>query len=163
MDPNTYLKSPVNGSIGSRPWTYIYAHTDAEAKRPDGIKHILVLTASKPKSGCPDRSETLSDSRELILGIDGKLGEMKVGVKTGNYETEEELFKYSKIQRQATIAFFDPTLQASDQYKFATSGKIKILKITKTLIEGQLVAQFPSDGYINGKFRAKICKWGQLN
>jgi len=162
-DRTSFVKSPASGEASNHPWTYVYGFTDADSKRPEGISHIIVLMTSKTKNACPDASERGRDARELIIGIDGKLGEMKIGGKSGKYETSEDLFSYTKSERQGSAAFFDPKGPPSKQYQFATSGKIKITKISKTFIEGFILAKVNPDNFANGRFKAKICKWGQLN
>lgn len=162
-DRSDYVKSPVKGQISASDWLYVYAYTDAEAKKPDGIAHILVLTTRKPTNGCPSQDNTVTGHKELIIGIDGKVGEMTVGGKSGEYESSDEMFTYKKAQRKGTVAFFDASKQGTAQYQFATNGKIKITKITATTIEGFVLARINPDNYANGKFKAKLCKWGQLN
>lgn len=162
-DRDTYVKSPVKGAVGGSEWNYIYAYTDAEAKLPEGAEYLLVLSSNKPAHACPDKQDKVKDGREVALAIDGKVGQMVVGGKSGQYETAEDAFTYQKKVRQASVAFFDPTKPADKQYQFATSGKIKILKVSTTEIEGLVLAKVNRDNFINGKFKAKICKWGQLN
>ncbi len=162
-DRTSYVKSAASGQTSSKPWTFVYGFTDAEAKKPEGVSHIIVLLTSKTKNACPDASERGGDGRELIVGIDGKLGEMKIGGKSGKYETSDDFFSYTKSERQGSAAFFDPKKPPSSQYQFATAGKIKITKISKTSIEGFVLAKVNPDNFANGRFKAKICSWGQLN
>jgi hypothetical protein len=162
-DRNNYVKAAARGQISNQDWGFLYGYTDAEAKKPDGIEHIIVLTSTKPVNACPGETEKPKDGREVILGIDGKKGEMQISGRTGQYESPEDLFKYSKTLRKATAAFFDPAKEASLQYQFAKSGKIKVSRISDQFIEGYVVAKLSPEYYANGKFKAKLCKWGQLN
>jgi hypothetical protein len=91
------------------------------------------------------------------------LGELKIAARSARLETEDDMFEQVKQQRQASAAFFDPSLPQSEQYKFARTGKIKITKLTSEFIEGSIVAKVSRNMFINGKFRAKVCKYGQLN
>jgi hypothetical protein len=158
-----YLKSNAKGAISGSEWAYSYAYTDPEAELPEGQQFMIVLVSAKPKNACPDKSEQIGDGREAIISIDGKLGEMKIAARSARLETEDDMFEQVKQQRQASAAFFDPSLPQSEQYKFARSGKIKITKLTSEFIEGSIVAKVSRSMFINGKFRAKVCKYGQLN
>ena len=162
-DLKSYAKAAAKGSVSGQDWAYAYAYTDPEAKLPDGQEIMIVLTTAKPKHACPDESDKLADAREIAIAIDGKKGEMKLGVSSGRFETEEDMFTYKKTNRQASVAFHDPSLAGSQQFKFATSGKVRITKITADTIEGALVAKIDKNQYVNGQFKAKICKYGQLN
>lgn len=162
-DRDTYVKSPVKGALGGPDWNYVYAYTDAEAKLPEGAEYLVVLTSNKPVHACPDKQDKVKDGREVAIAIDGKVGQMILGGKSGQYETAEDAFTYQKKVRQASVAFFDPSKPADKQYQFATSGKVKILKVSTTEIEGLVIAKVNRDNFINGRFRAKVCKWGQLN
>jgi hypothetical protein len=163
FDLKNYSKSSAKGSISAKDWIYSYGYTDPEAKLADGQEMMIVLTTAKPKHACPNPEDAVLDAREVAIAIDGKLGEMKLGSKSGKYETQEDLFTYKKEERQATVAFHDPGQAESQQYKFATTGKIKITKITPDSIEGAVVAKYDKNHFINGQFKAKICKYGQLN
>lgn len=162
-DRDTYVKAPVKGAIGGSEWAYIYGYTDAEAKLPEGAEHLLVLAPLKPAHACPEVGDKKKDGREVSIAIDGKVGEMVIGAKSDRYETADDAFTYKKKSRIGSAAFFDPKKPSDKQYQFATSGKIKILKISATEIEGMIVAKLNPDNFINGRFKAKICKWGQLN
>lgn len=162
-DRNGYMKSPAAGAVTGDDWAYAYAYTDAEAKLPEGVEHIIVLKTQKPKNSCPSEDDVVKDRREVVIGIDGKLGEMAIGSSSGQYETSEDTFNYTKPRRSGTVAFLDPSNSTKNQYKFATSGKIKIIKISADLIEGMVVAKLNPGHFVNGKFKAKVCKWGQLN
>ena len=124
---------------------------------------MIILTPEKPKHACPDTKDKVGDAREVIITIDGKLGEMKVNPKGTRVEGTDEMFSYKKEVRSSSVAFLNPNLKKEDQYKFAKTGKIKITKKAPDMIEGLVLAKFDPDNFINGKFRAKICKWGQLN
>jgi hypothetical protein len=162
-DLKNYSKSPLKGVISNSEWSYAYAYTDPEAKLPDGQKMMIVLVTGQPKHACPDQTDKLPDAREVAISIDGKVGEMKIGQKSGRFETEDDQFTYTKTERQASVAFHDPTLPENQQYKFATSGKVKINKITSDSIEGVVLAKISRNSFINGQFKAKVCKFGQLN
>lgn len=162
-DRDTYVKTPAKGSIGGSDWNYVYGYTDAEAKLPEGAEFLLVLAPTKTAHACPEAGDKRKDGREVALAIDGKPGEMLIGARTGQYETADDAFTYKRKSRTGSAAFFDPKKAADKQYQFATSGRIKILKISATEIEGMVVAKLNPDNFINGKFKAKICKWGQLN
>lgn len=162
-DIKGYTKSNVKGSIGANQWQYGYGYTDPEAKLPDGMDMMIILTTEKPKHACPDQSDKMADGREVLIAIDKKLGELTVGGASGKYETADDLFTYKKSTRKAQVSFHNPARPESLKFLFATSGKVKISKITDTLIEGAVVAKIDRDHYVNGKFKAKICKYGQLN
>ncbi|MCX6125334.1 MAG: hypothetical protein NTV34_11405 [Proteobacteria bacterium] len=162
-DKNNYVKAAASGAIGANEWKYGYAYTDPEAKLPDGIEVMIVLATRKPKNACPTPSDSVLDNREVVIGIDGKLGEMFIGGRTGEYETGDDLFTYNKSKRSGSVAFVEPANEKKKQYQFASSGKIKITKMTDALIEGFVVAKASPSLFVNGKFTAKICKWGQLN
>ena len=158
-----YLKSNAKGAISGEDWAYSYAYTDPEADLPEGHEYMIVLVSAKPKNACPDKSELIGDGRETIISFDGKTGEMKIGGRSDRLETEDDMFEQVKVERQASVAFFDPNLTPEEQYKFARSGKVKITRISRGFIEGALVAKVNRKIFINGRFRAKICKYGQLN
>jgi hypothetical protein len=160
---SNYSKESALGAISGNDWRFGYGYTDPEAKRPDGIEYMIVLTTKKPKNGCPTPEDKVADRREVIIGIDGKVGEMKIGARDSSYETSEDSFTYQKPTRAGSVAFFDPAKQPKKQFSFATSGKIKVLKITNNSIEGLVVAKNSPEQFVNGRFKAKICKWGQLN
>jgi hypothetical protein len=162
-DRDTYVKAPVKGALGGSEWSYIYGYTDAEAKLPEGSEHLLVLTPIKPPHACPEPGDKKKDGREVSIAIDGKVGEMIIGARSDRYETADDAFTYKKKSRLGSAAFFDPKKSSDKQYQFATTGKIRILKISATEIEGMIVAKLNPDNFINGRFKAKICKWGQLN
>lgn len=162
-DRDSFVKTPAKGAIGGPEWSYVYGYTDAEAKLPEGAEYLIVLNAAKPTHACPTPDDKLKDGREAALAIDGKVGQMLLGVRSGQYETADDAFTYQKKVRTGSVAFFDPTKPTDKQYQFATSGKIKILKISATEIEGLVVAKFSRENFINGRFKAKVCKWGQLN
>ena len=162
-DMRNYSKSSAKGAISGEDWAYSYGYTNPEAKLADGQEIMIVLVTAKPKHNCPTEDDKLPDSREIAIAIDGKAGEMKIGAPSDRLETEEDLFTYRKIDRQASVAFYDPSKKESLQYKFATSGKIKITKITGETIEGSVLAKVDKTVYVNGKFKAKVCKYGQLN
>ena len=162
-DKNNYVKAAASGAIGTTEWKYGYAYTDPEAKLPDGIEVMIVLATRKPKNACPTPNDTVQDNREVVIGIDGKLGEMFIGGRTGEYETGDDLFTYNKPRRFGSVAFVQPAIEEKKQYQFASTGKIKITKMTDTSIEGFVVAKANPSLFVNGKFTAKICKWGQLN
>lgn len=153
----TYAKTSASGSISDDEWKYLYGYTDPQAKKPDGIEHIVVLLAYKPKDPCPTELDPLKDLREVVLGIDGKSGEMHIGGRTGQYETSEDVFTYSRPKRSGTVAFVNPAKAPAKQYQFAATGKIKITKITKDTIEGLVLAKLNPEHYVNGRFKAKIC------
>jgi len=158
-----YLKSNVKGAISGTEWAYSYAYTDPEAELPEGAEYMIVLVSAKPKNACPEKSEKIGDGREAIIAIDGKLGEMKIGARSNRLETEDDMFEQVKEERQTSVAFFDPAQPATEQYKFARSGKVKITSLNSEFIEGSIVAKVNRKMFINGKFRAKVCKYGQLN
>lgn len=162
-DRKTYVKTAAAGAIGSGDWKYAYAYTDAEAKLPEGIEYMIILKTQKPANACPDEMDTVKDAREVLIGIDGKPGEMVIGQRSRQYETPDDAFTFKKPQRSGSVAFLDPSKPAKSQYQFATSGKIKITKFSADAIEGMVVAKVSPDYFVNGKFRAKVCKWGQLN
>lgn len=162
-DLKSYTKAPAKGSVSGEDWAYAYGYTDPEAKLPEGQEMMIVLTTGKPKHACPDESDKLPDAREVAIAIDGKTGEMKLGGSSGRYETEDDLFTYKKSNRQASVAFHDPNLPESQRFKFATTGKVKITKITPDTIEGAVVAKIDKNQFVNGQFKAKRCKYGQLN
>ena len=124
---------------------------------------MIVLTSGKTRFACPDGKDQLADPREVAIAIDGKPGEMKIGLASDRLETADDTFTYRKVERQASVAFFDPSKPKADQYKFATSGKVKITKINKDVIEGAVLAKVNRSMFVNGKFKAKVCKYGQLN
>lgn len=158
-----YLKSDVKGAISGADWAYSYAYTDPEAELPEGQEFMIVLVSAKPKNACPDKSESIGDGREAIITIDGRVGEMKIGARSNRLETEDDAFEQVKAERQASVAFFDPKLPQKDQYTFARSGKVRITALKKDFIEGSVVAKFNRNMFINGRFRAKVCQYGQLN
>jgi hypothetical protein len=162
-DLNSYAKSKMKGSIGTTDWQYAYGYTDPEAKLPDGMEIMIILTTAKPKHACPDVNDKLPDAREVVITIDGKPGEMKIGGSTGRLETEDDMFTYKKSERVAQVSFFDPSQPESKRFLFATRGKVKISKITANSIEGAIVAKLDQGNFANGQFKAKICKYGQLN
>lgn len=162
-DLKNYVKTPAAGAVSDEEWKYAYAYTDAEAKRPDGIEYIIVLKTQRLKNACPDEKDIASDPREVIIGIDGKVGEMAIGGRTGQFETSEDAFTYTKQRRTGSVAFLDPQQPEDKQYQFATTGKIRISKLTKDVIEGAVVAKASPEYFVNGRFKAKVCKWGQLN
>jgi hypothetical protein len=162
-DLKGYSKSSLKGSLTGKEWAYAYGYTDPEAKLPEGMEMMIVLTTGKAKHACPDESDRLADPREVAITIDGKPGESRVGGASGKYETEDDLFTYKKIERKASVAFHDPSLPEAQQYMFAKSGKVKITKITATTVEGAVVAKIDPERFVNGQFKAKICKYGQLN
>lgn len=162
-DLKNYVKTPAAGVISDREWNYAYGYTDAEAKRPEGIEYIIVLKTQRLKNACPDEKDIAKDPREVIIGVDGKVGEMIVGGRSGQYETPDDAFTYTKQKRMGSVAFLDPQKPADQQYQFATSGKIRVSKLTKDMIEGAVVAKLNPNHFVNGRFKAKICKWGQLN
>jgi hypothetical protein len=73
------------------------------------------------------------------------------------------MFAYKKKVRQASVAFNDPSLPGDQRYIFATTGKVKITRITPDTIEGAVVAKLNQNQFVNGQFKAKVCKYGQLN
>lgn len=158
-----YSKSSAKGAISGEEWSYGYAYTDAEAKLSEGQQYLVVLATGKGKNACPDKSESLPDAREVIIAIDGKAGEMKIGGRSNVLETEEDMFTYVKVERQASVAFFDPSLPEAEQYQFAKSGKVRITTINKDVIEGSILAKVNRTLFVNGRFRAKVCKYGQVN
>jgi hypothetical protein len=158
-----YSKSDAKGVISDDEWTYSYAYTDPEARLSDGQSHLIVLVTASPKNACPDKSERVGDGREVIIAIDGKTGEMKIGGRSDKLETEDDMFTYVKPERQASVAFFDPDLPDAEQYKFARSGKVRISILNKEIIEGSVLAKINRKLFVNGKFRAKVCKYGQVN
>lgn len=162
-DLRNYSKSSAKGAVSGEEWTYGYAYTNPEAQLAEGQEIMIVLVTSKPKHACPASDDKLPDQREVAIAIDGKTGEMKIGGRSDRLETEDDLFTYRKIERQATVAFFDPTQTEKNQYKFATSGKVKITKITNEVIEGAVLAKIDRSAFVNGRFKVKVCKYGQLN
>lgn len=162
-DLNNYAKSSAKGAISGKDWNFLYGYTNPEAKLADGQEIMIVLVSGKTKHACPAEDEKLPDPREIAIAIDGKLGEMKIGTPSDRLETEDDVFTYRKIDRQASVAFFDPTRPTNQQYRFANTGKVKITKITPDSIEGAVVAKIDKSSFINGKFKAKVCKYGQLN
>jgi hypothetical protein len=162
-DSNQYLKDPALGKIAKQDWNFLYGYTDAETKRPEGIDYIIVLQSIKPSYACPNAEDPDQQTPQVVVGIDGKLGDLKIGGKSGKYETGEDVFKYSKTERKGTAAFFDPKKKQSNPYTFATTGKIRVTKISEQFIEGYIVAKYNPEYFINGKFKAKVCKWGQLH
>lgn len=158
-----YSKSSVKGYISGSEWNYVYAYTNPEAKLAEGQEIMIVLATGKPKHACPDADDKLPDPREVAVAIDGKPGEMKIGAPSDRLETNDDAFTYRKVERQASVAFIDPSKAKDDQYKFATSGKVKITKINMDSIEGAIVAKVNKTMFINGRFKAKVCKYGQLN
>lgn len=158
-----YSKSSAKGVISGEEWSYGYAYTDAEAKLAEGQQYLVVLVTGKTKNACPDKSERLPDAREVIIAIDGKSGEMKIGGRTSALETEDDMFTYVKVERQASVAFFDPGLPETEQYQFARSGKVRITTLNKDVIEGSVLAKINRNLFVNGRFRAKVCKYGQVN
>ncbi len=162
-DFKNYSKSNVKGNISGTEWTYAYAYTNPEAKLADGQEIMIVLVTAKPKNACPDVNDKLADQREVAIAIDGKIGEMKIGAASDRLETSDDMFTYRKLDRQASVAFFDPSKPNDEQYKFATSGKVKITKISKETIEGAILAKINRSIFVNGRFKAKVCKYGQLN
>jgi hypothetical protein len=162
-DMNGYAKSSAKGSISGTDWAYTYAFTDPEAKLPNGQTILIILAANKPKHACPNPEDMVGDARNVAISIDGKIGEMKINGVTGALETSESQFTYTKADRQGSVAFQDPKLPEAQQYKFATSGKIKITKLTDSVVHGSFVAKINQDNYANGQFKAKLCKHGQLN
>jgi hypothetical protein len=162
-DVDNYLKSKATGSLSAKDWQHFYGYTDPEAKLPDGMEIMIILTTAKPKYACPRETDKLADPREVIITIDGKPGEMKIGGNSNRYETEDDLFTYKKTDRLAQVSFHDPEQAATQRFLFATRGKVKITKITAKSIEGVLVAKRDKSNFVNGQFKAKICKYGQLN
>ncbi len=162
-DLNNYAKSKTKGSINTGEWQYVYGYTDPEAKLPDGMEIMIILTTAKSKHACPNLTNKLTDPREVVITVDGKPGEMKIGGSTNRLETEDDMFSYKKIERIAQVSFHDPSLPESKRFLFATRGKVKISKITTNSIEGAVVAKFDQKNFVNGQFKAKICKYGQLN
>jgi len=162
-DFKNYSTSSAKGSISGQEWNYAYAYTDPEAKLPEGQEFMIVLVTGATKTACPDRSDQLPDAREVVISIDGKLGEMKIGARSSRLETEDDAFRYVKTERQASLAFFDPSLPEKDQYRFAKSGKVKITTLTKDTVEGSVLAKISKSFFVNGRFKAKVCKYGQLN
>jgi hypothetical protein len=158
-----YAKSDAKGVISGDEWTYSYAYTDPEAQLSEGQSYLIVLVTASPKDACPDKSDRVGDGREVIIAIDGKTGEMKIGGRSDKLETEDDMFTYVKPERQASVAFFDPNLPEGEQYKFARSGKVRISILNKELIEGSVLAKINRKLFVNGKFRAKVCKYGQVN
>ena len=127
-DLTTYSKAAAKGAISANDFTVLYGYTDPEAKLPDGQEYMMILTPAKPKHACPDSSDKLHDSRELIATIDGKIGEMVVNPQGTRIESEETMFSYKKESRTSSVAFLNPSLPKEDQYKFAKTGKIKLTK-----------------------------------
>ena len=82
-DRDTYVKSSVKGAVGGPDWNYVYAYTDAEAKLPEGSEFLVVLTSNKPVHACPDKEDKVKDGREVSIAIDGKVGQMILGTKSG--------------------------------------------------------------------------------
>jgi hypothetical protein len=162
-DFKNYSKSDAKGTISGEEWAYAYAYTDPEARLSEGQTHLIVLVTASPKDACPDKSELVGDGREVIIAIDGKTGDMKVGGRSEKLETEADAFTYVKPERQASVAFFDPNLPNTEQYKFARSGKVRISTISKNTIEGSVLAKINRKIFVNGKFKAKVCKYGQVN
>jgi hypothetical protein len=162
-DLKGYSKAPLKGVMTGKEWAFAYGYTDPEADLPDGMEMMIVLTTAKPKHACPDESDRLADAREVAITVDGKPGEMRIGGASGKYETEDDLFTYKKTERKASVAFHDPSRPESQQYMFAKTGKVKITKITATTVEGAVVAKIDPEHFVNGKFKARICKYGQLN
>ena len=162
-DLKNYSKSSTKGIISAQEWSFVYAYTDPEAKLPDGMETMIVLLTAKPKHACPTEDDKVADGREVAIAVDGKPGEMKIGGRSGRFETEEDLFTYNKAERHASVAFHDPSLPANQSYIFATTGKVKITKQTPDVIEGAVVAKLSQDQFVNGQFKAKVCKYGQLN
>jgi hypothetical protein len=162
-DLKNYSKSSAKGSISGREWTFAYAYTDPEAKLPDGMETMIVLLTAKPKHACPTEDDKVADAREVAIAVDGKTGEMKIGRKSGRFETEDDMFTYTKAERHASVAFHNPSMPDGQQYVFATSGKVKITRKTPDLIEGAVVAKLNENQFVNGQFKAKVCKYGQLN
>jgi hypothetical protein len=162
-DLNNYAKSKTKGSISTGEWQYAYGYTDPEAKLPDGMEIMIILTTAKPKHACPDVTDKLADTREVVITVDGKPGEMKIGGSNNRLETEADMFTYKKSERIAQVSFHDPSLPEAKRFLFATRGKVKISKITANSIEGAIVAKFDQTNFVNGQFKAKICKYGQLN
>lgn len=162
-DLKSYAKAPAKGSISGRDWSYSYAYTDPEAKLPEGQEMMIVLATGKTKHACPDESDKLPDAREVAIAIDGRTGEMRLGAPSGRFETEDDLFAYKKTSRQASVAFHDPNLPEKQRFKFVTNGKVKITKISADSIEGSVLAKIDKNQFVNGQFKAKICKYGQLN
>jgi len=162
-DLKNYSKSSAKGNISGVEWIYAYAYTNPEAKLAEGQEIMIVLATGKPKHACPDTGDQLPDAREVAVAIDGKMGEMKIGAPSDRLETANDMFSYRKTERQAAVAFFDPSKPTDEQYKFATSGKVKITKMTNEVIEGAVLAKVNKTSFINGRFKAKVCKYGQLN
>jgi hypothetical protein len=162
-DKKNFIKGPATGEFSGKKWTFMYGYTDAESKKPDGVAHLIVLVSAKPDFPCPRDSDKLADQREVIIGVDGKAGEMVIGGRSGQYETDEDTFTYTRSKRQGNAGFFDPKAPVKNQYTFAKSGKIRVTKITADTIEGYVLAKNNPNQFINGRFSAKICKWGQLH
>lgn len=162
-DLKNYSKSSAKGNISGQEWSYAYAYTNPEAKLADGQEIMIVLVTGKPKHACPDNGDQLPDAREVAIAIDGKTGEMRIGAPTDRLETSDDVFTYRKTERQATVAFFDPSKPKDEQYRFATSGKVRITKLTSEVIEGAVLAKINKVSFVNGRFKAKVCKYGQLN
>jgi hypothetical protein len=158
-----YLKSNAAGAISGKEWAYIYAYTDADAKLPEGQEYLIVLVSEQPKNACPEKGEKVGDGREILITIDGRKGEMKIGARSSRLETEDDMFEQVKESRHTSVAFYDPTLSKNKQYRFAKSGKVKINKINSEVIQGSVIAKINKKVFINGRFEAKICKYGQLN
>ena len=162
-DFRNYSKSSVKGNISGAEWNFGYAYTNPEAKLAEGQEIMIVLLTGKPKNACPDVNDAVPDPREVAIAIDGKTGEMKIGAASDRLETSDDMFTYRKVERQASVAFFDPSKPKDEQYTFATSGKVKITKLNKEVIEGAIVAKVNRATFVNGRFKAKVCKYGQLN
>ncbi len=160
-DRNTFLKESAQGNLSDEEWAFVLGYTDAEAKRPEGVSHILVLMPNKTKFACP-RDSDKTKSKEVVIAIDGKLGDMVIGGDSGQYETGE-MFKYKPITRNANVSFFDPNMPSGKEYVFAKSGRVRITKMTKDLIEGFVLAKASPSNFVNGRFKVKLCRWGQLN
>lgn len=162
-DIDNYVPKPASGLFASEAWNFAYGFTDPEAKLPDGFDTMIILVSSKPKSNCPDRDDPLLSGKEIAIAIESKSGESHILQNSGAFETEDDLFRYEKQKRVTSVAFIDHNESEQKRYRFATKGKVKILRKSKTDIEGSIMAKFSKSFYINGKFRAKICQFGQLN
>jgi hypothetical protein len=157
-----YSTSSAKGVISGDKWSYEYAFTNPEAKLTDGQEIMIVLITGKPNSPCPKPSDLPEDAREVLIAVDGKRGEMKIGASSSALKSDSDAFIYRKPTRSTMVAFLDPSKDKYEQYKFATSGKVKITKISKDTIEGAVVAKVDASMFVNGRFKAKVCNYSQL-
>lgn len=143
--PTDFLDEDLVGKLAGKEWEYSYAFVDPTIDTPEDDDMVIILLPFKPKDRCP-KPGTLGSGVRLVM-VSAPLMKKLTRLKAGS--NRNAVFQHlAPGKKQTAMA--------------VKAGKVKLDKITDTLVEGRLFAKHNDMNWVSGKFSAQICEYSDF-